>query len=121
MILLSCRDFSRCYSSLTTIKPLFEARVATLVPYPATRNFRRWRKITHFTSLPVVGYCEGSAIFVPLFLVVIVAAAANITVFVIAAVVASLLFVIVAIVSPPIVVLCGALLRVGIFRRYRFL
>ena len=92
------------------------------MPYPATpRNFRRWCKITEFTSLRVVGYCVGSAIFAPLFLVVIAAAAAIITVFVIAAAVVFLLVVIVAIVSPPIVVFGGALLRVGFCRRYRFL
>ena len=100
------------YSSWTPIKPLVEARVETLVPYPATpRNFRRWRKITDFTSLCVIGYCVGSAIFAQLFLVVIAAATAIVTVFVIAAVVASLLVVIVAIVSPPIVVVGGAFLR----------
>ena len=92
------------------------------MPYPATsRNFRRWGKIPDVTRSRVVGYCVGSAIFVPIFLVVIAAAAAIITVFVIAAVVVFLLVVIVAIVSPPIVVFGGALLRVGIFRRYRFL
>ena len=86
------------------------------MPYSVTpRNFRRWRKITDFTSLRVVGYCVGSAIFVPLFLVVIAAEAAIVTVFVIAALVASHLVVMVAIVSPPIVVFGGALLRVGIF------
>ena len=95
--------------------------MSTLVLYPVTRNFRRWYKITDFTSLRVVGYCVGLAIFVPLFVVVIAVAAAIITVFVIAAVVAFLLVVIVAIVSPPIVVFSGAILRVGIFRRYRFL
>ena len=97
-------------------------RVATLVPYPATsRKFRRLRKIHDVTSFRVVGYCVGSVIFAPHFLVVIATAAEIFTVFVIAAVVVFLLVVIVAIVSPPIVVLGGALLRVGIFRRYRFL
>ena len=120
MILLSCHDCSLFYSSWIPIKLLVKARVTTLVPYPATRNFRRWRKITDFTNLRVVGYCVGWAIFVPLFLVVIAAAAAIVTVVVIAAVVALLLVVIVANVSPPIVVFGEALLRVGNFRRYRF-
>ena len=54
-------------------------------------------------------------------LAVAVAAAAIITVYVIAAVVVFLLVVIFDVVSPPIVVFGGALLRVSIFRRYRFL
>ena len=97
-------------------------RVSTLLPYLATsRKFCRLRKIPDVTSSRVVGYCVGSAILAPLFLVVIATAAMLITVFVVAAVVVFLLVAIVAIVSPPIVVFGGALLRVGIFCRSRFL
>ena len=119
-LVVSLVYISLFYSIPDRLKPI--VRVATLVSYPATsRNFRRWRKIPDVTSSRVVGYCVGSAFFAPLFLVVIATAAEIITVFVIAAVVVFLLVVIVTIVSPTIVVFGGALLRVGILRRYRFL
>ena len=82
------------FISRESLLKLVEVRVATLVPYPATsRKFRRWHKIPDVTSFRVVGYCVGSAILVPLF-VVIATASAIVTMFAIGAIVALLLGVI---------------------------
>ena len=73
---------------------------------------------TRITSFRLVGHCVGSAIFAPIFVLVIAAAAAIVSVFLIAAVVAFLFGVIVVVVLPLIVVFGRSFLRIGIFCRY---
>ena len=118
MILLSCRDY---FSPLFVVIPEYTVSRSASGNNGAVSSYLaiscRWRKISKLTSSRVVGYCVGSDIFTPLFVVATAAAAAIVASIVIAVVAALLFVVIVVATSPPIVVFSGVL-RIVIFRRY---